>query len=122
RRPPAPPVHGHRIGSVLLAGPRARAALRLVEEQDGPGREPWCRVPGSGARRGSACHRTRSVRKILETEEEYEFDLGKFIKATARRKASGVMDPEDLEQDLWVFYLEELAGSGYPDGTVVDLI
>lgn len=58
----------------------------------------------------------------METEETYEFDIAKFIRATARRQATGVMDPEDLEQDLWVFYLEELAESDYPDGTVADLI
>lgn len=32
------------------------------------------------------------------------------------------MDPEDLEQELWVFFLEELIDSEYPEGTIVDLI
>lgn len=59
---------------------------------------------------------------VLETEEAYEFDIAKFIKATARRQATGVMDAEDLEQDLWVFYLEELVDSEYPQGTLVDLL
>ena len=58
----------------------------------------------------------------METEETFEFDIAEFIRATARRQATGVMDPEDLEQDLWVFYLEELAGSDYPPGTINDLI
>lgn len=58
----------------------------------------------------------------METEETYEFDIAKFIRATARRQATGVMDPEDLEQDLWVFYLEELVDSEYPRGTLVDLL
>src|SRR5699024_7249121 len=57
-----------------------------------------------------------------ETEETFEFDIAEFIRATARRQATGVMDPEDLEQDLWVFYLEELAGSDYPPGPINDLI
>lgn len=32
------------------------------------------------------------------------------------------MDPEDLEQELWVFYLENVAHREYPEGAVVDLI
>lgn len=32
------------------------------------------------------------------------------------------MDPDDLEQELWVFYLEELLPRDYPEGAVVDLI
>ena len=59
---------------------------------------------------------------ILETEETYEFDIAKFIRATARRQATGVMDPEDLEQDLWVFYLEEIQPRGYHDAAAVDLL
>lgn len=58
----------------------------------------------------------------METEEAYEFDIAKFIKATARKQATGVMDPEDLEQDLWVFYLEQVLPRGYHDGAVVDLL
>src|SRR5699024_12135411 len=69
------------------------------------------------ARRGQPLGRHK-----LETEETFEFDIAGFTRATARRQATGVMDPEDLEQDLWVFYLEELAGSDYPPGTINDLI
>ena len=58
----------------------------------------------------------------METEETYEFDIAKFIRATARRQATGVMDPEDLEQDLWVFYLEEIQPRGYHDAAAVDLL
>lgn len=32
------------------------------------------------------------------------------------------MDPEDLEQDLWVFYLEEIQPRGYHDAAAVDLL
>ena len=59
---------------------------------------------------------------------EYEYPaideakLSSVIKNVAKKQATDVMDPEDLEQELWVFYLEELASSGYPEGTVVDLI
>lgn len=64
----------------------------------------------------------REKRTVLETEEAYEFDIAKFIKATARRQSSGVMDAEDLEQDLWVFYLEQVEPRGYHDGAVVDIL
>lgn len=58
----------------------------------------------------------------METEETFEFDIAEFIRATARRQATGVMDPEDLEQDLWVFYLEEIQPRGYHDAAAVDLL
>lgn len=44
------------------------------------------------------------------------------IKNVAKKQATDVMDPEDLEQELWVFALEELIPRDYPEGTVVDLI
>lgn len=58
----------------------------------------------------------------METEEAYEFDIAKFIKATARKQAGGVMDAEDLEQDLWVFYLEQVEPRGYHNGAAVDIL
>lgn len=48
--------------------------------------------------------------------------LAGVIKNVAKKQATDVMDPEDLEQELWVFFLEELAHTEYPEGTIVDLI
>src|SRR5699024_3617552 len=44
------------------------------------------------------------------------------ITNVARKQPTDIMDPEDLEQELWVFYLEELLPRDYPEGAVVDLI
>ncbi|MGO2860608.1 MAG: hypothetical protein ACTIC1_05590 [Brevibacterium sp.] len=44
------------------------------------------------------------------------------IKNVAKKQATDVMDADDLEQDLWVFFLSELADTEYPEGTIVDLI
>ena len=48
--------------------------------------------------------------------------IGNVIKNVAKKQATDVMDPEDLEQELWVFFLEELSTTDYPEGTIVDLI
>lgn len=48
--------------------------------------------------------------------------LAGVIKNVAKKQATDVMDPEDLEQELWVFVLEELMPRDYPEGTVVDLV
>ncbi|MGR6088937.1 hypothetical protein ACU4IU_00055 [Brevibacterium sp. CSND-B09] len=48
--------------------------------------------------------------------------LSSVIRNVAKKQSTDVMDPEDLEQELWVFYLEELAPRDYPEGTIVDLI
>lgn len=48
--------------------------------------------------------------------------MSSVIKNVAKKQATDVMDPEDLEQELWVFYLEELVHTDYPEGTIVDLI
>lgn len=44
------------------------------------------------------------------------------IKNVAKKQATDVMDPDDLEQEFWVFALEELIPRDHPEGTVVDLI
>ncbi|WP_152346579.1 sigma-70 family RNA polymerase sigma factor [Brevibacterium sp. CFH 10365] len=48
--------------------------------------------------------------------------LSSVIKNVAKKQATDVMDPEDLEQELWVFYLEHVAHRDYPEGAIVDLI
>ncbi|MGO2037015.1 MAG: hypothetical protein ACTH2U_11100 [Brevibacterium sp.] len=48
--------------------------------------------------------------------------ISSVIKNVAKKQSTDVMDPEDLEQELWVFYLEELIDTEYPEGTIVDLI
>lgn len=48
--------------------------------------------------------------------------IASVIKNVAKKQSTDVMDPEDLEQELWVFFLGELAHTEYPEGTIVDLI
>lgn len=36
------------------------------------------------------------------------------IKNAARKQARDIMDPEDLEKELWVFYLEQLEFNATP--------
>lgn len=48
--------------------------------------------------------------------------MSSVIRNVAKKQATDVMDPEDLEQELWAFYLEHVAHRDYPEGAVVDLV
>lgn len=49
-------------------------------------------------------------------------NIASTIRNAARKQATDIMDPGDLEQELWVFYIEQLQDRDYHEGAVVDLI